>query len=111
MDMVSGEEDIKQSLQILLSTALGERMMNSGYGCDLGRFLFEEGGQGLVNDIRGMVSDAILRHEPRVKTEEVQISDIGTNEGLIHISVSYTIRATNNRFNLVYPFYLNEASI
>ena len=111
VDMVAGEEDIRQSLHILLTTALGERVMNSGYGCDLRSFLFEEGGQGLANDIKGIVSDAILNHEPRVKTEEVLIVDAGTDEGLINISVSYIIQGTNNRFNLVFPFYLNEASI
>jgi phage baseplate assembly protein W len=110
VDMVAGEEDIQQSLQILLSTTMGERVMFSSYGCDLFRYLFDEIDQGLVNGIRGMVSDAILLHEPRVKTEGVDINQAESDTGLLLISIDYTIRSTNNRYNLVYPFYINEAS-
>ena len=111
VEMVTGEADIKQSLRILLSTSLKERIMQPGFGCDLNRFLFEEMSQQLINDVRGIVSDAILRHEPRIEVNEVKVDISGSEEGLLTISVAYTVRTTNNRFNLVYPFYINEASI
>lgn len=111
VEMVSGEEDIRQSLQILLSTSLKERIMHPGFGCELNRFLFEEAGQRLIHDIQHVVSNAILLYEPRVKVEEVQVLGSDTENGLITISIDYTVRTTNNRFNLVYPFYINEASI
>ena len=111
VEMVAGEEDIRQSLQILLSTSLKERMMQSGFGCEMSGFLFEEAGQRLVHDMQHLVSNAILLHEPRIEVGEIQILDSGTEDGVIHISVAYTVRTTNNRFNLVYPFYLNEASV
>ena len=109
--MASGEEDIKQSLQILLSTSLSERVMNPGFGCDLNRYLFEEASQRFVNDVIGSVSDALLRHEPRIEVNEVNVEDSDIQNGLILITVDYTVRTTNNRFNLVYPFYLNEAAV
>lgn len=108
--MVSGEEDIEQSLKILLSTSLRERIMHPGFGCDLNRFLFEEADQGLASSLGNMVSRALLMHEPRIKVNEVSIEDSEAERGLIHISVDYTVRTTNNRFNLVYPFYINEAT-
>lgn len=108
--MVSGEEDIKQSLQILLSTSLKERIMHSGYGCDLSRFLFEEADEALVNGLSNKVSRAILMNEPRIEVNEILVEGSDLDNGLILISVNYTVRTTNNRFNLVYPFYLNEGS-
>lgn len=109
--LVSGEEDIKQSLQILLSTSINERMMNSDFGCELTRFLFEEMDQSLINDLRSTITDAILKHEGRIQVEEVVVRDVDTKPGLLHISIDYSVRTTNNRYNMVYPFYINEASI
>ena len=110
LETVTGEDDIMQSLQILLSTSLNERIMHPAYGCDLNRFLFEEMDQGFVNRLSNTVSRAILMNEPRIEVNEVNVEDSDTENGLVVISVDYTVRTTNNRFNLVYPFYINEAS-
>lgn len=109
--MVYGEEDIRQSLWILFSTSLNERVMNHTYGCDLTSLIFKDIDQELINSIRGIVEDAILKFESRVEVQEVMVHQDADQRGLIHISVAYTVRATNNRFNLVYPYYLHEASI
>ncbi|HHG83408.1 MAG TPA: hypothetical protein ENJ82_01565 [Bacteroidetes bacterium] len=110
LEMVSGEKDILQSLEIILSTRLQERVMRANFGCNLDQFLFEEIGQGLVTSIRGAVQDAILNHEPRVELDNVAVEDSDEQQGLILVSIRYLVRATNNRFNMVYPFYLNEAT-
>lgn len=110
VEMAGGEEDIRQSLQILLATSIGERNMFSGYGCELSRYLFEEVDQSLTNGLRSVISDSILNNEPRIRVDNVNINQSGSETGLLIISVDYTIRTTNNRFNLVYPFYINEAS-
>ena len=107
--MVSDLEDIHQSLQILLSTRLGERVMQDDFGCDLNSVLFEEIDQGLINTLTGMVSDAILYHEPRIEMDRLDVSESETEQGLLLISIEYTVRSTNSRFNMVYPFYLIEA--
>lgn len=108
--MVEGEDDIEQSLAILLATRRGERVMQPDFGCDLNEFLFAEITPSLVGQVRDLVAGAILNHEPRIRLEEVDISDARAGEGLLVITVDYTVRATNSRFNLVYPFYLREAS-
>ena len=108
--MVSGTEDIHQSLQILLSTRLGERVMQDEFGCALDAVLFEEVDAGLVNSLNTLVSNAILDHEPRISLDNVDVSDSGIDQGLLLISIEYTVRSTNSRFNMVYPFYINEAN-
>lgn len=110
LEMVSGEKDILQSLEIILSTQLRERTMRPNFGCGLEQYLFEEIDQGLVTSIRGAIQNAVLDHEPRVELEKVDVDDSEENAGLILISIRYLVRATNNRFNMVYPFYLNEAT-
>ena len=110
VEMVSGIEDIHQSLQILLSTRLGERVMQDDFGCDLSYVLFEEIDQSLVNALTGLISDAILYHEPRITLERLDISESEGQQGLLLISIDYTVRGTNSRFNMVYPFYINEAT-
>jgi len=110
VEMVSDEEDIRQSLHILLSTSPGERTMHPDFGCELSQFLFEEITQGLITSIKDIIADAILYHEPRVEVNNIDISESEAHIGLLLISIDYAIRATNSRFNMVYPFYLNEAS-
>jgi len=110
VEMVSGQEDIRQSLHILLSTSLGERTMFSGYGCELSKYLFEETDQALVTGLKEMVTDAILNNEARIHVDDVDVDQSATDPGLLLITIDYTERSTNNRYNMVYPFYLNEAN-
>lgn len=111
VEMVSGVEDIHQSLQILLSTRLGERVMQESFGCDLTDLLFEEIDQSMVNRLTNLVSDAILYYEPRITLDRLDVSPAQAEAGLLLISLEYTVSATNSRFNMVYPFYVNEASV
>ena len=107
VEMVSDEEDIVQSLEIILSTRPAERIMQPDFGCELSQFLFEEISQGLITGIKGTISDALLYHESRIDVEDINIEE-SEEQGLLLISITYTVRATNSRFNLVYPFYINE---
>lgn len=106
--MVADEEDIRQSLEILLSTSLGERMMEPKYGCNLKHFLFEPMDPSLRTYIEDMIKTAILYHEARIDLQQVQLGLERSYEGMLLINVEYTIRGTNSRFNWVYPFYLEE---
>ena len=108
---VSGQEDIEQSLAILLATQRDERIMHEDFGCNLNEFLFAEISQGLSGRIRDVIEDAILHHEPRIMLNSVDISDSEAEAGMLLINIDYTIRATNSRFNMVYPFCLNEAAL
>lgn len=107
---VSDAEDIAESLRILLATRPGERVMRPRYGCDLDGQLFEEVDQGFVNSLTSTIEESIVYDEPRIELENVEATQDDDNPGLILISIEYTIRHTNARYNMVYPFYLDEAS-
>ena len=112
IELVSNVEDINQSLNILLSTSLGERVMQPRYGCNLGDYLFEPLSSSMIGYIKDRVTNAILFYEPRIKAENVQVTDEGAFdliEGRFTITVEYTIPGTNSRFNYVYDYYQNEA--
>ena len=111
VEMVSDAEDVHQSLQILLSTQPSERLMREDYGCDLTSVMFEEADQALINRLSSLISDAILNYEPRVELEKLNIAESQTEPGLLMVSIDYSIKGTNSRFNMVYPFYLKEAVI
>jgi len=83
-------------------------VMRETYGCDLSRYMFEEMDQSLLTSITGAISDAILYHEPRIRLDGVDAAVEDRAAGLVLISVRYTVRANNTRFNMVYPFYLVE---
>lgn len=107
--LVSGAQDVHQSLQILFSTRPGERILRESYGCDLSLVQFEDMDQALVNTLRRLITDAVLRFEPRVDLEDVQVVQDNDQPGLLQVLVSYTVRATNSRYNMVFPFHLQEA--
>lgn len=110
--MVSAEKDIEQSLEILLSTSLGERVMQPDYGCNLKDYQFESVDNSLLGFLKDLVERAILYYEPRIKLERVDITEGDSFDligGLLKITVSYEIEGTNTRYNYVYDFYLREA--
>ncbi|MBD1848317.1 GPW/gp25 family protein [Cyanobacteria bacterium FACHB-63] len=108
VELVSAEDDIWQSLYILLSTSLGERVMQPTYGCNLQELLFETLSPNVASNIKELIRTAILYHEPRIRLNRLDLSLSDQLEGVVNITVIYTILSTNSRFSLVYPFYLQE---
>jgi len=107
--MVKDEEDIRQSLEILLTTSIGERFLRPSYGCDLRRYLFEPLDEGLVAYIRDLVNNAVLYHEPRIRLTGLNLTT-RADEGMLLIELAYVVRTTNSRQNYVYPFYRDEGT-
>ena len=108
--MLSDADDISSSLEILLSTRPGERVMQPDYGCNLDELVFEPLTTTFKTYIKDLIATAILYFEPRIDVENIELEDTGELEGRIIISVSYRIRSTNSRFNFVYPFYKGEGT-
>jgi len=108
--MTSNEEDIEASLRILLSTAAGERFLNPKYGLDLRDQLFESLGTTALNYLKDRVRDGILIYEPRIDAQ-VSLDDSRATEGVILLILDYTVRTTNSRYNLVFPFYQSGDAI
>lgn len=107
--MVSEEEDICESLHILLSVRLGERLKRPNYGCNLDTLLFEPITTQFLTFVTSFVEQAILYYEPRIQLDRVIMHDDNILDGVIEIEIQYTIRATNTPHNFVYPFYITEA--
>jgi uncharacterized protein len=110
VETVDGVTDINQSLQILLGTKLGERILRSDFGCNLTPILFENITVTLLTKIKGIVKMAILKYEPRIDLNNVSFGAEETSQGLIKLEIEYTVRTTNSRQNYVYPFYLEEGT-
>ena len=108
--MLSNVDDIQSSLEILLITRPGERVMRPDYGCNLDELLFEPLTTTFKTYIKDLVSTAILYYEPRIEVNSIELDDTGELEGRIVISIDYTVSATNTRFNFVYPFYKKEGT-
>jgi phage baseplate assembly protein W len=108
--MVSEEEDIRESLRILFSTRPGERVMQPTYGCTLHALVFEVLNERAFSEIREAVERAILFFEPRIRLDEVSLGTEQVYEGILVLRVDYTIRTTNTRSNVVYPFYFREGT-
>jgi len=107
--LISDEADIKSSLEVLLSTRVGERIMQPGYGCNLDELVFEPLNVSLQTYIKDLVFTSIYFYEPRINPENVTLEPVDV-EGIVNVTIEYTIRSTNTRHNLVFPYYLNEGN-
>ena len=108
--MTEQYDDIKRSLEILLSTRPGERLMQPKYGCNMEELLFESLDTGMKTLMADRIRTAILYFEPRIEAKQIELDDSNQNEGVVLIRIEYIVSATNTRFNFVYPFYKNEAT-
>jgi Bacteriophage baseplate protein W len=108
--MTSDEQDIQLSLQILLSTRRGERVMEPTYGCNLDEMVFEPVNNTFKTYIAEMIRTAILYFEARIDLKSVVVDDSQQLQGVVLIVLDYTVRTTNSRYNYVYPYYITEGS-
>jgi phage baseplate assembly protein W len=108
--MLEGETDICSSLEILLATTLGERVMLPGYGCNLEELLFENLNTTTKTIIADKIRTSILYHEARIDAEKIELNTTDELNGVVLIEVTYRVRSTNSRFNFVFPFYREEGT-
>jgi phage baseplate assembly protein W len=104
------EEDIKEAIWIILATAKGERVMRPDFGCGIHDLVFAPINTATVSLVQDSVQEALTLWEPRIELIKVEVSTEQADEGKLPISIDYRVRVTNNRFNLVYPFYLKEGT-
>jgi len=110
VEMLEQEADIVSSLEILLSTAQGERVMLPQYGCNLEELVFESLDTRLETLMADKVESAILYHEPRIELENVRLVENRESDGVVLIEVIYRVKSTNSRFNFVFPYYRLEGT-
>ncbi len=104
------EESVRQSILIILGTAKGERVMRPDFGCGIYDLVFEMQTATTAGRISQAIQDALLRLEPRIDVLDVQVTTESDGDGdRLIVDLRYEVRATNNAFNLVYPFYLERS--
>lgn len=110
VNMTESEEDIYGSLQILLTTLTGERVMQPRFGCDLTEVLFEPLDTSFQTYILEKIETAILYFEPRIDIENLRFNLDPIGEGRVLIEIDFRVITTNSRFNFVFPFYKKEGT-
>jgi len=109
--MSSDELDIYESLHILFGTIEGERFLSPDYGLSVQELMFEPMSTSLRTFLKDRVRTAILVQEPRIKVIDLEIESPDPNDGTLNFGLTYEVRATNSRFNLVFPFYRGEGNV
>lgn len=109
VDMLEAELDIKSALIIILSTTVGERVMQPEFGCNLDKLIFEPLDTTFSTYITDLIRTAILFYEPRITLDDVEYAADVLN-GKVDLNIIFTINGTNTRSNIVFPFYINEGT-
>jgi len=108
--LVAYEEDVRQSIQIILATNPGERVMRPEFGAGLRDFVFEPADLSTIQRLRTRVQESLIDWEPRIDVLAVDVTLDPVTKNTLTISVTYKVRATNTVANLVYPFFLQEGT-
>jgi phage baseplate assembly protein W len=105
---VAHEEDIRQSIRIILETAPGERVMRPNFGCGIHEMMFTVLDTTTIERIRSVVQEALVRCEARIEVLAIKVDEDATVNGELKIEIDYRVRKTNQTGNLVFPFYFSE---
>lgn len=110
--MVASQTAIQQAIGQIIETDLGTRVMQPQLGSVTQSYLFDSMDFDAVADLKDQVSNAIVEQEPRINLLSVDIDTraLTQGEGRVDLFIEYEIRAVNTRDNLVYPFFIQEAT-
>jgi phage baseplate assembly protein W len=106
----TGPARIQDSIWIVLSTSLGERLMRPTFGGGIHEFVFQSNSAVMRTALASQVKDALTRWEPRIELDAVRVDESPDDSAEVRISIDYRIRATNELFNLVFPLYVQEGA-
>jgi phage baseplate assembly protein W len=103
-----GEESVRQSIWTILATSPGERVMRPDFGCGINDLVFAVNNAATATAVTRAVREALATWEPRIDVLDVYAAPDPSQDNLMNIEINYQVRSTNSRFNLVYPFYLEQ---
>ena len=106
-----GEDSIKESIIIILTTAKGERVMRPDFGCGIYELAFAPNNTSTASLIQFYIQEALLKWEPRIEVLDISVAPDEEEGNLLNINIEYMVKTTNTRNNLVYPFYLDKGGI
>jgi phage baseplate assembly protein W len=105
---VQHEEDIRQSIRIILETTPGERVMRPNFGCGIHEMVFDALDSTAIQRVRSIVEESLRRCEARIDVLEVTVEETPAEQGRLIVEIEYRVRKTNQTGNLVFPFYFRE---
>jgi phage baseplate assembly protein W len=111
LDWSTGPDRIKAAIWIVLSTSLGERLMLSDFGAGIKDYVFEPNSTMVRAQLESAITKALTQWEPRIQLVSVQATQSPVEDSLVLVNISYQIRDTNELYNMVYPFFLQEGSL
>lgn len=106
--LTEGEQNIEESIRILLGTAPGERPMRPDFGCRIHDFVFYPNNSNTASLVAYYVRESLAKWEPRIEDIRVTAAPDPERENAIRVDIRYRVRRSNNTRNLVYPFYLRR---
>ncbi|MCL6458568.1 MAG: GPW/gp25 family protein [Gorillibacterium sp.] len=107
IDASAGEDSIKESIILILSTARGERIMRPDFGCRLNELVFAPNNMSTATLIRSFIEDALMNWEPRIEVLDITVTP-RSDQPVLEVSIDYSLKASNSKYNLVYPFFLES---
>lgn len=110
LEVTRYENNIKDSIDIIMQTNFGERPMNPQFGSGLQQYFFQEMNETLKAEIKDTVTNSLLNNEPRISVLNVEVDYADVLESLVEVTIDYEYNQTNTRHNYVYPFYLKEGT-
>jgi phage baseplate assembly protein W len=108
LDRAYYEDSIREAIWLILGTAKGERVMRPDFGCGIHDLVFAVNSAATAGRVASEVEEALVRWEPRIELLDVQVTPQKGGPSTLLIQIEYRVRATNNLFNVVYPFYLER---
>ncbi|HET6992359.1 MAG TPA: GPW/gp25 family protein [Bacteroidia bacterium] len=110
LNLSSYEDNINETIDIILQTKNGERCFEPEFGAGLQKFFFKKMDETLKGEIKNAVKMSLLLNEPRITVTDVAVNYLDLQSGLVEIQISYIYNQTNTRHNYVFPFHLNEGT-
>lgn len=111
LDWSTGPNRIQAAIWIILSTSLGERLMLPDFGAGIKDYVFEPNSALIRAQLESAITKALTQWEPRIQVVSVQATQSADQDSLVLVNISYQIRDTNELYNMVYPFFLQEGSL
>ncbi len=106
MKVSKGDDLIRESILIILGTAKGERVMRPDFGCGINELVFAPNDVSTATLLSFHIKEALLQWEPRIDVLDISVQPDSTEQNRLNINISYKVKATNTKKNLVFPFYL-----
>lgn len=106
-----GEDSIRESIMIILTTAKGERVMRPDFGCGINQLVFAPNNTSTATLIQFYIKEALQKYEPRIEVLDVSATPDDDEKHKLNINIEYLVKSTNTKSNLVYPFYLERGGV